>query len=105
MFLLFFLFSLIKQERRARSTHEPPLVTFPVCPYLLHVEPHVQYLKMKFCSFGSRYAGTGQRREKTPAGKPGEELRAQKNILKAAGNLQKSDFFKKKMHHVTPEVQ
>ena len=40
-------------------------VTFPLCPYLLHVEPHVQYLKMKFCSFGSRYAGTGGQLEKT----------------------------------------
>lgn len=39
------------------------VVTFS-CPYLLHVEPHVQYLKMKFCSFGSRYAGTGWQLEK-----------------------------------------
>ncbi|CAB1449282.1 unnamed protein product [Pleuronectes platessa] len=29
---------------------------FSPCLYLLHVEPHVQYLKMEFCSFGSRYA-------------------------------------------------
>lgn len=31
----------------------------PRPPCLLHVEPHAQYLTMKFCSFGSRYAGYG----------------------------------------------
>lgn len=46
------------------SCHWLVLVTFS-CPYLLHVEPHAQYLKMKFCSFGSRYAGTGSQLEKT----------------------------------------
>ena len=41
-----------------------PSVTFFSRLYLLHVEPHVQYLKVKFCSFGSRYAGTGWQLEK-----------------------------------------
>ncbi|KAL6484242.1 hypothetical protein MHYP_G00062870 [Metynnis hypsauchen] len=31
----------------------------PLWLYLLHVEPHAQHLKLKFCSFGSRYASTG----------------------------------------------
>lgn len=46
--------------------HRDTLVVFVTfsCPYLLHVEPHVQYLKIKFCSFGSRYAGTGWQLEK-----------------------------------------
>lgn len=48
----------------ARGARRSFSVTFSR-PYLLHVEPHVQYLKMKFCSFGSRYAGTGRQLGKT----------------------------------------
>lgn len=66
--------------RQPAVTHTPPLsptlslsfisgssdrLLWPFsCLYLLHVEPHVQYLKMKFCSFGSRYAGMGEQLQK-----------------------------------------
>lgn len=50
--------------RSGSSSTVVVFVTFS-CLYLLHVEPHVQYLKMKFCSFGSRYAGTGWQLEKS----------------------------------------
>lgn len=41
---------------RPHALLHPPT---PRPPCLLHVEPHAQYLTMKFCSFGSRYAGYG----------------------------------------------